>query len=91
MAAGNQATMIKETKMEMYQIDVGNILPGQKAIVQITIIRPLNGEDGIYHFNLPISYFPQSLSEKDKVSFNFSAEILSPEKQITEISHPENF
>ena len=96
IAAGNQATMLKESKdkEEQHQLDIGNVLPGQQAKIEIDIIQPLSSEDGAFNFNLPLSYFPKLINtedRKDKIVFNFSANIKSPGKQITQISHPENF
>ena len=96
IAAGNQATMLKESKdkEEQHQLDIGNVLPGQQAKIEIDIIQPLSSEDGAFNFNLPLSYFPKLINtedRKDKIVFNFSANIKSPCKQITQISHPENF
>ena len=96
IASGNQATMLKESKdkEEQHQLDIGNVLPGQQAKIEIDIIQPLSSEDGAFNFNLPLSYFPKLINtedRKDKIVFNFSANIKSPGKQITQISHPENF
>lgn len=70
MASGNQVTMLNEDD-KMHQLDIGNIQPNQKAIVEICILRPLSSEDGAFNFRLPTEYFP------DAKIFNFSAEILS--------------
>jgi hypothetical protein len=54
----------------------------------------LSSEDGSFNFNLPLAYFPKlidSADKKHKILFNFSALIKSPDKQVTQISHPENF
>ena len=81
--------MLKESKdiEEVHKLTIGNILPGQQAKIEIEIIKPLNSEDGAFNFKLPVTYFPES----ENALFNFSANIKSPEKGITEISHPENF
>ena len=85
MASGNQVTMLKESKdkEEMHQLEIGNIQPGQSAKIEINVIQPLSSEDGAYNFNLPLSYFPKlikSEDRKDKILFNFSATIISPNK-----------
>ena len=78
----------------MHQLQIGNILPGQTAKIELHIIQPLSSEDGSFNFNLPLAYFPKlidSADKKHKIIFNFSALIKSPDKQVTQISHPENF
>ena len=61
MASGNLVTMVKEDKKtEMYQIDVGGILPGQKVLVEIHIVQPLTIVSGAYNYVFPMTYFPRT-------------------------------
>ena len=88
IAAGNQATLLKESKdqKEMHQLDIGNIFPGQQATIEVSILQPLSSEDGAFNFNLPLAYFPKLIDaadRKDKILFNFQAHIKSPEKKVT--------
>lgn len=43
IAKGNMAVLLKKNKDsdELLEIDIGNILPGQSAVVEITIIQTL--------------------------------------------------
>ena len=43
IAAGKQATLMRDAEKnpDLYDIDIGNILPGQEAVVEIKLIQPL--------------------------------------------------
>ena len=88
---------MKETKNEYLELDVGNILPGETATIEITIVQPLESSNGSFDFELPLSYFPKypilkkDLTEQDKILFNFRAIIKSTNGSIQEIGHPENY
>jgi hypothetical protein len=38
IASGNQAALIKESKGEFLELQIGNIMPGQTATIEITIV-----------------------------------------------------
>ncbi len=40
-------------------MDVGNILPDQEAIIEITLTTALSIEGGAYCLRIPTSYFPK--------------------------------
>lgn len=44
IAAGKQATLMKESESNpnLYDIDIGNILPGQEAVVELKLLQPLS-------------------------------------------------
>jgi hypothetical protein len=44
----------------LYTIDIGNILPGQRAVVTIKLIQPMDIKGNAFHFNLPLTYFPRN-------------------------------
>ena len=41
IASGNMGVMMKETAKEFLELDVGNIMPGQTASIEITILEHL--------------------------------------------------
>ena len=69
--------MMKEVNGEFLELAVGNILPGQTAVIEITIVQNLESSNGAYDFELPLTYFPKfSKSElkkdgDDRILFNF--------------------
>ena len=85
---------MKETKNEFLELDVGNILSGESATIEIIIVQPLESTYGAFNFELPLSYFPKypilkkDLSEQDKILFNFRDTIKSANGCIQEIGHP---
>ena len=68
IAAGNAAALMKESKenADLYQIHIGNILPGQTAKVEIHLIQPLTIQACAYNFVLPLSYFPKYYADSDE-------------------------
>ena len=44
---------MKETKNEYLELDIGNILPGEIATIEITIVQPLESSNGAFDFELP--------------------------------------
>ena len=43
VAQGHTATMVTDSRdsLDLHQLDVGNLLPGQSAIVELTLVQPL--------------------------------------------------
>lgn len=84
-ASGHTAAMVKDARenVDLHQLDIGNILPGQTAKIELQIIRPLKVNQGAFEFILPMNYFPklkkrdgEGEGEPDTV-FNFEARIRS--------------
>ena len=61
LAQGKAAALLNESKdlSDLYELDIGNILPGQEAVIEIHLIQPLKIEGGGFDFTLPIAYFPK--------------------------------
>lgn len=60
VAKGYKAVLMKEDKKtEMYELDVGNVLPGEIIKVMVVIIKVVDVEDGAYQLNIPKAYFPR--------------------------------
>lgn len=62
IAKGQTATLMQDAHMNpnLYNIDIGNIHPGQSAVVVIKLIQPMDIKGGAFHFNLPMTYFPKN-------------------------------
>ena len=54
----------KKDNEDMYTLLIGNIMPGERAKVEIVIVQPLEILGGSYHFSLPLTYFPIQDSSK---------------------------
>lgn len=87
IAGGATAAMVSDARenVDLHQLEIGNILPGEKAIIELQLIQPLKVDEGAFSFKLPLSYFPkykQSLfaeagSSEPEIIFNFKAQIKS--------------
>lgn len=103
IAKGNVAALLKKSKDsdELLEIDIGNILPGKSAIVEIIILQTLEVQNGAYDFVFPMTYCPnygnsykqieayQLESGKQSLKFNFRADIKS-KQHLYEVSHPKD-
>jgi hypothetical protein len=54
------AVLLKKNKAsdKLLELDIGNILPGDTARVEITIIQTLEVQNGAYDFVFPMTYYP---------------------------------
>ena len=61
VAAGHTAAVLQDCKdnVDLHQLDIGNILPGQTATIQVELMQPLLVTGGSFEFNLPMTYFPK--------------------------------
>ena len=61
MASGNTAYKVSDARqnVELHQLDIGNLLPGQTAKIELMLIQPLKVDEGAFDFNVPMSYFPK--------------------------------
>ena len=57
--SGHTAVVVKDMGVDFHQLDIGNLLPGQTASVEITLLQPLHRLNNTYEFSLPMSYFPK--------------------------------
>ena len=58
VANGGLATLLSQKDDDMYILNLGNIMPDEQVVVEITILRPLKFENGAYVFSMPVSYLP---------------------------------
>jgi Ca-activated chloride channel homolog len=67
MASGNTAVFAERDstkKDESITLLLGNLLPGQKAQIDIQMMKPLTIEAGAFEFAIPVSFMPQYKSHE---------------------------
>ena len=71
-------------------MNLGNIQPGQQAVVNIQMQSEMEVKGGVYSFSLPWNYFPDADGEEgqSKVKSLFDFKIVA-ETNILEVCHPE--
>ena len=82
IAAGNMAIKMNESEdhQKFYEIDIGNIKPGQKVQVEIHLVAPLAVVGGAFDYNLPLLYFPRlenPVSSQQDLNLELTATIQS--------------
>lgn len=87
MAAGHTAIKAEESQDEkdIVILQIGNLLPGQEAIIRFQLLHVLRVECGAYVLRVPITFFPESMSE---YHYTFSGSI-SAKTAITYLSAPD--
>jgi Ca-activated chloride channel homolog len=59
VAAGQRAAIAEEERPDVFTMRVGNILPGERVSVALTLVGPLSYEDGEATFRLPLVVAPR--------------------------------
>jgi Ca-activated chloride channel family protein len=59
IAAGQRASIAEEERPDVFTMRVGNILPGERVTVALTIVGPLPYEDGAATFRFPLVVAPR--------------------------------
>jgi Ca-activated chloride channel family protein len=59
IAEGKRASIAEEERPDVFTIRVGNILPGERVMVALTLVGPLSYEDGEAMFRLPLVVAPR--------------------------------
>jgi Ca-activated chloride channel family protein len=59
IAAGQRAAIAEEERPDVFTMRVGNILPGERVSVALTLVGPLSFEDGEATFRLPLVLAPR--------------------------------
>ncbi|TNV83889.1 hypothetical protein FGO68_gene8442 [Halteria grandinella] len=85
IAGGHTAVKAEEESEDIVKISIGNLLPGQEAIVKFQILTLLKIDRGAYQLKVPLSYFPQTVTD---YQYAFSADILA-DSAITYVSVPD--
>ncbi|MFG2044309.1 VIT domain-containing protein [Dactylosporangium sp. NPDC048998] len=76
IAAGQRASIAEEERPDVFTMRVGNILPGERVSVRLSLVGPLAFEDGeaTYRFPLVVAprYIPGGLLDGDSVGDGFA-------------------
>jgi hypothetical protein len=59
VAAGQRASIAEEERPDVFTMRVGNILPGERVSVALTLVAPLSYEDGEAMFRFPLVVAPR--------------------------------
>lgn len=59
IASGRRASIAEEERPDVFTMRVGNILPGERVSVAITLVCPLSYEDGEATFRFPLVVAPR--------------------------------
>jgi Ca-activated chloride channel family protein len=76
IAAGRRASIAEEERPDVFTMRVGNILPGERVSVQLSLVGPLAFEDGeaTYRFPLVVAprYIPGGALDGDSVGDGYA-------------------
>lgn len=59
IAAGQRASIAEEERPDIFTLRVGNIVPGERVSVELTLVGPLPYEDGEATYRLPLVVAPR--------------------------------
>lgn len=59
LAEGRRAAIAEEDRPDVFTIRVGNIVPGERVLVRLTLSQPLPYEDGAAEFRFPLVVAPR--------------------------------
>ncbi len=59
IAEGRRASIAEEDRPDVFTIRVGNLLPGERVTVRLTLSQPLPYEDGAAEFRFPLVVAPR--------------------------------
>jgi Ca-activated chloride channel family protein len=59
IAAGQRAAIAEEERPDVFSLRVGNIAPGERVSVELTVVGPLSYEDGEATYRLPLVVAPR--------------------------------
>ncbi|MEV6411510.1 VIT domain-containing protein [Kribbella sp. NPDC051718] len=59
LAAGQRASIAEEERPDIFTLRVGNIVPGERVSVELTLVGPLPYEDGEATYRLPLVVAPR--------------------------------
>jgi Ca-activated chloride channel homolog len=59
IASGRRASIAEEERPDVFTMRVGNILPGERVSVALTLVSPLAYEDGEATFRFPLAVAPR--------------------------------
>ena len=59
IAAGRRASIAEEERPDVFTMRVGNILPGERVVIELSLVGPLPFEDGAATFRFPLVVAPR--------------------------------
>ncbi|WP_328989007.1 VIT domain-containing protein [Kribbella sp. NBC_01245] len=59
LAAGQRASIAEEERPDVFTLRVGNLLPGERVTIRLTLVGPLPYEDGEATYRLPLVVAPR--------------------------------
>lgn len=59
IAAGHRAAIAEEDRAGVFTVRVGNLLPGERAVVRLSLVGPLPVDDGEVTFRFPLVVAPR--------------------------------
>ncbi|WP_436519999.1 VIT domain-containing protein [Actinoplanes sp. HUAS TT8] len=59
IAAGQRASIAEEERPDVFTMRAGNILPGERVVVRLSLVGPLPYEDGAATFRFPLVVAPR--------------------------------
>ncbi|GIM88434.1 VIT domain-containing protein [Paractinoplanes toevensis] len=59
IAAGQRASIAEEERPDVFTMRVGNILPGERVVIELRLVGPLPFEDGAATFRFPLVVAPR--------------------------------
>ena len=78
VAAGQRASIAEEERPDVFTMRVGNILPGERVSVALTLVSPLSYEDGAATFRFPLvvapRYIPGTPLPGDQVGAGYASD-----------------
>ena len=78
IASGRRASIAEEERPDVFTMRVGNILPGERVSVAVSVVAPLPYEDGEATFRFPLvvapRYIPGAALPGDSVGHGYAAD-----------------
>lgn len=59
LAAGQRASIAEEERPDVFTMRVGNILPGERVVIRLSLVQPLPYADGEAEFRFPLVVAPR--------------------------------
>jgi len=92
--AGGHAAVLGEKKKDAVSIKIGNLLPGETATINISLLEDLEVIGGAWAYSVPVSFFPDyskhsAIGKKDTLPYEFYYELkIQAGSKITYLSAP---
>ncbi|MGK4006323.1 VIT domain-containing protein [Sorangium sp. So ce1036] len=59
VAAGHGAALLDEERRNVFTASVGNLLPGEETVIEVSFVQPLRAEDGALRLMIPTVVAPR--------------------------------